>query len=112
MAQQSAFPDVMNLQWSGIIVMMTIIGGGLISFWGPIIGTIFYFLTRDLLGAYTPTWMLWFGLIFMLIIIFQPEGIVGLWRKIRLGKRLAAPEPVLPLGGKSSPSGQSVDGSL
>lgn len=82
MAQKSAFPDVMNLQWSGIIVMMVIIGGGLVSFWGPIVGTIFYFIIRDLLGTYTETWMLWFGLTFMLIIIFQPEGLVGIWRKV------------------------------
>jgi len=82
LAQQSAFPDVMNLQWSGIIVMMVIIGGGLVSFWGPIVGTIFYFIARDLLGTYTETWMLWFGLTFMLIILFQPEGLVGIWRKV------------------------------
>jgi branched-chain amino acid transport system permease protein len=78
LAQQSSYPDVMNLQWSGIIVMIVIIGGGFISFWGPVIGTIYYFIARDLIGAFTPAWMLWFGLSFMLLIIFKPEGIVGL----------------------------------
>ena len=34
LAQRSAFPDVMALHWSGIIVMMTIVGGGLVSFLG------------------------------------------------------------------------------
>ena len=36
MAQNSAFPDVMSLHYSGIIVMMVLIGGGMVSFWGPV----------------------------------------------------------------------------
>ena len=35
MAQQSAYPDVMGLHASGVIVMMTLIGGGFVSFWDP-----------------------------------------------------------------------------
>ena len=97
LAQQSAFPDVMNLQWSGIIVMMTIIGGGLVSFWGPVVGAIFYFTIRDLLGAFTETWMLWFGLTFMTIILFQPEGIVGIWRKLQPGKSIVPASTVMSI---------------
>ena len=36
--QESAYPDVMNLHGSGFVVMATLIGGGLVSFWGPVIG--------------------------------------------------------------------------
>jgi len=83
MAQGGAFVQVMNLQWSGVIVLMTLIGGGLVSFWGPVLGTILYFVARDLLGAYTATWLLWFGLMFMLVVMFKPEGLAGLWRDLR-----------------------------
>jgi branched-chain amino acid transport system permease protein len=83
LAQRSAFPNVMALNWSGIVVMMTIIGGGLVSFWGPLIGVVFYFILRDVLGVVTPTWTLWFGLTFMLVIIFQPDGIAGVWNRFR-----------------------------
>jgi branched-chain amino acid transport system permease protein len=80
MAQQSAYPNVMSLHNSGFVVMMVLIGGGLVSFWGPVIGATFFILARDLLGAYTETWLLWYGLIFMAMVLFKPEGIAGAWQ--------------------------------
>jgi branched-chain amino acid transport system permease protein len=80
MAQQSAYPNVMSLHTSGFVVMMVLIGGGLVSFWGPVIGATFFILARDLLGAYTETWLLWYGLIFMAMVLFKPEGIAGVWQ--------------------------------
>ena len=82
MAQEGAYVQVMSLQWSGIVVLMTLIGGGFVSFWGAIIGTIFFFVTRDVLGAYTETWLLWYGLIFVVIIMFKPDGIAGIWQDL------------------------------
>jgi branched-chain amino acid transport system permease protein len=70
----------MSLQWSGTIVLMTLIGGGFVSFWGPVLGVILYFVARDVLGAYTETWLLWFGLVFMLIVMFKPDGLAGIWQ--------------------------------
>ena len=79
MAQQSAYPNVMSLHSSGFVVMMVLVGGGLVSFWGPVIGAAFFILARDLLGAYTETWLLWYGLLFMAIVLFKPEGLAGLF---------------------------------
>lgn len=83
MAQQSAYPNVMSLHNSGFVVMMVLVGGGLVSFWGPVIGAAFFILARDLLGAYTETWLLWYGLLFMAMVLFKPEGIAGMWRSMR-----------------------------
>jgi branched-chain amino acid transport system permease protein len=80
MAQQSAYPNVMSLHNSGFVVMMVLIGGGLVSFWGPVIGALLFILARDLLGAYTETWLLWYGLLFMAMVIWQPDGVAGAWR--------------------------------
>lgn len=80
MAQESAYPDVMSLHASGFVVMMTLIGGGFVSFWGPVIGAAVFFLARDLLGSLTDTWLLWYGLMFMCVVIFKPEGIAGAWQ--------------------------------
>ncbi|MDM0035449.1 branched-chain amino acid ABC transporter permease [Variovorax sp. J22P271] len=80
MAQQSAYPNVMSLHNSGFVVMMVLIGGGLVSFWGPVIGATFFILARDLLGVYTETWLLWYGLLFMALVIFKPDGIAGIWQ--------------------------------
>jgi len=79
--------------------MMVLVGGGLVSFWGPVIGALFFILARDLLGAYTETWLLWYGLLFMAIVLFKPEGLAGLWQDWRARRRrsalpLAAREPV------------------
>ena len=83
MAQQSAYPNVMSLHNSGFVVMMVLIGGGLVSFWGPVICALVFILARDLLGAYTETWLLWYGLVFMLMVLFQPDGVAGAWQKGR-----------------------------
>jgi len=80
MAQESAYPDVMSLHASGFVVMMTLIGGGFVSFWGPVVGAVIFFLARDLLGAVTETWLLWYGLMFMAIVLFKPEGAAGAWQ--------------------------------
>lgn len=78
MAQQSAYPDVMSLHQSGVIVMMVLVGGGLVSFWGPVLGVVLYFIARDVLGGLTEAWLLWYGLIFVIMVMVRPEGLAGL----------------------------------
>lgn len=90
LAQQSAYPNVMSLHNSGFVVMMVLVGGGLVSFWGPVVGAAFFLLARDLLGAYTETWLLWYGLVFMAVVLYKPEGIAGMWREMTLRVRAAA----------------------
>ena len=98
MAQASAFPDVMGLHYSGYVVMMTLVGGGLVSFWGPVIGAVAFFLARDIIGSVTTGWMLWFGLSFVVLVLFKPEGIAGIYQSVmqRRAKAVtptAAPTP-------------------
>jgi len=83
MAQQSAYPDVMSLHQSGLIVMMVLVGGGLVSFWGPVLGVLLYFVARDLLGGLTETWLLWYGLMFVVMVMVRPEGVAGLLHGLR-----------------------------
>jgi len=82
LAQQSAYPNVMSLHQSGFVVMMVLIGGGLVSFWGPVLGAVLFFVARDLLGAYTEAWLLWYGLLFMALVLFKPEGLAGMLSQI------------------------------
>jgi len=93
MAQTSAFPDVMSLHYSGYVVMMTLVGGGLVSFWGPVLGAVVFFLARDVIGALTTGWMLWFGLLFVALVLFKPEGLAGMLSAIgnRAHKPASAP---------------------
>jgi branched-chain amino acid transport system permease protein len=87
MAQLAAFPDVMSLHHSGYIVMMTLVGGGLVSFWGPVLGVFVFLIARDVIGALTSAWMLWFGLLFIMIVLFKPEGLAGAFRALADGAR-------------------------
>lgn len=98
MAQHSAYPNVMSLHNSGFVVMMVLIGGGLVSFWGPVIGALFFILARDLLGAATDTWLLWYGLLFVVMVLWQPEGIAGAWQawRARHHRRLPPAAPAAP----------------
>ena len=96
MAQTSAFPDVMSLHYSGYVVMMTLVGGGLVSFWGPVIGAIAFFLARDVIGALTTGWMLWFGLFFVVLVLFKPEGIAGMFAGARQPRAQGARRRPLP----------------
>ncbi|MEO8344675.1 MAG: branched-chain amino acid ABC transporter permease [Betaproteobacteria bacterium] len=100
MAQQSAYPNVMSLHSSGFVVMMVLIGGGLVSFWGPVLGATFFILARDLLGAYTETWLLWYGLLFMAMVLWQPEGLAGIWQAWR--RRAKAQVAHLPVATKAA----------
>ena len=98
MAQEGAYIQIMSLQWSGIVILIVLIGGGFVSFWGPVLGVLLYFVARDVLGAYTDAWLLWFGLMFMLLVMFKPEGLAGIWRdfvaKRRGSKRRAKLSPL------------------
>ena len=92
MAQGGAFIQAMSQQWSGVVVLMVLVGGGLVSFWGPVLGTALFFVARDVLGAVTETWLLWYGLMFMAVVMFKPEGLAGMWQAAvaRQGARRAA----------------------
>lgn len=96
MAQNSAFPDVMSLHYSAYVVMMTLVGGGLVSFWGPVIGAVAFFLARDIIGTVTTGWMLWFGLLFVVLVLFKPEGIAGIYQSLAQRRSKAATPVVAP----------------
>ena len=95
MAQEGAYIQIMSLQWSGIVILIVLIGGGFVSFWGPVLGVLLYFVARDILGAYTDAWLLWFGLMFVALVMFKPEGLAGIWRDLMHARRGERAEPRL-----------------
>jgi len=74
----SAFAFVLDWTQSGNVVMMTLLGGGTVNFFGPILGAAIFITSRDLLSAYWESWMLLYGLMFVFVILFIPSGILGL----------------------------------
>src|SRR6202012_5190089 len=69
--------DLLFWLFSGQILIMVIVGGqGTLV--GPILGAAFYLLMEQVLSAYTDSWALFFGLIFIGFVMFAPDGILGL----------------------------------
>lgn len=68
--------DVLHYQTSGMIVMMTILGGAR-SFFGPFIGALVFLLMEDVFSTWTSHWQIIVGTIFILFVLFLPKGIWG-----------------------------------
>jgi hypothetical protein len=62
---------------------MCLIGGGFASFYGPVLGVVVFLVLRDVLSTLTDHWLLVYGVLFMAVILFMPEGILGVVRRLR-----------------------------
>jgi len=73
------FTDPRALRWdmSGNFVIMAVLGG-MRSFWGPLIGAAVFVVLQDYVSSHTENWMSVVGLIFVLVVLFFPRGVLGL----------------------------------
>ncbi|HTI01696.1 MAG TPA: branched-chain amino acid ABC transporter permease [Acidisoma sp.] len=73
-----SFASPANLQWqlSGEFVVMCVLGG-MRSFWGPLLGALIFIGAQDYLSSVTQNWMTFIGLIFVLSVLFFPNGLLG-----------------------------------
>lgn len=76
--QNAAFPEVLEWTKSGDVVMMTLLGGGMVNFYGSILGASIFIIFRDLLSSFWESWLLLYGSLFVIIILFIPNGILGI----------------------------------
>jgi branched-chain amino acid transport system permease protein len=76
------FADPMGLHYSlsGEIVIMTVMGG-MRAFWGPLIGAALFVVLQDYISSMTVNWMSFVGLIFVLVVLFFPRGILGMLQR-------------------------------
>ena len=93
--------EIMNTQsigatQSGLVLLMTFIGGVGV-FAGPIIGAILISFLQIMLPDITGAWQLYFGLMFILVVMYAPGGIAGwigmhepLWRNGQLWRLIPA----------------------
>jgi branched-chain amino acid transport system permease protein len=57
-------------------VLVSLIGG-IQTFTGPLVGSVVFIVLREIIERFTHNWMLWFGLILLVIIMGFRGGIVG-----------------------------------
>ncbi len=68
----------LNLQMSFTVLLATYIGG--VGFFvGPIVGAILFTLLQTVLGLQTDLWALYTGVVFILMVMFMPAGMTGLF---------------------------------
>lgn len=87
-ALNTSFISPESLHWSvsGVALMMVVVGGTR-ALWGPALGAAVYFLAKDVLGEHAQHWMAIFGTALIVIIVFAPEGLSGLMRRVALNGR-------------------------
>ena len=87
-ALQNAYvsSDILHWSLSGDAIIMVILGGtGTIV--GPAIGAAVFLLLKNVVSSHTEYWLLWVGIIFILCVMFLPQGIWGWVRQRWAGTR-------------------------
>ncbi|MGA7985774.1 MAG: branched-chain amino acid ABC transporter permease [Burkholderiales bacterium] len=76
------FVDPRALYWglSGNFVIMAVLGG-MRSFWGPLVGAVIFVVLQDYVSSMTQNWESFIGLLFVLIVLFFPRGVLGIIRR-------------------------------
>lgn len=80
--------DVFAFQTSISILLMPVIGG-IGTVWGPVLGGVIFGIVEEELVVYFPNLhLLLYGSVLILIILFEPDGLIGLIRRLaRLFRR-------------------------
>ena len=108
LARFGAFAEPMSLQQSGNVVLMCLIGCGFASFYGPVLGVAVFLVLRDFFSTLTDHWMLLYGILFMGIILFLPEGILGLVKRVRQPASFHDTQAAAEAGAEETPATTSV----
>ena len=69
--------ESVSLVQSGMVLFMAYIGG-IGNFFGPILGAISLTYLDTMLSDITEAWVLYYGIIFVIVIAYAPQGIAGL----------------------------------
>ena len=95
---QFVSPQAVALSASAEALLM-VIAGGTATLLGPIVGAALVIIMKDVASAYIERWNFVLGAIFVLIVVFMPEGLVPgcvrLWRWAMAHARPRATAPAL-----------------
>jgi branched-chain amino acid transport system permease protein len=76
-----AAPDFVFFLVSGEVVIFTVLGG-MGTLVGPVVGAASFFMLREVLSRYfTQYYLIPVGIIFVLMVIFMPRGLLGVFRR-------------------------------
>jgi branched-chain amino acid transport system permease protein len=87
--ETSTAPDALTVDTSGNFVIYTVVGG-VQTLFGPLLGTGLIMYLQNVISAKTDAWRLIEGVIFVLVIVFLPGGLLG-----TLAKRRKTPSRII-----------------
>lgn len=93
-------PDMLSWEMSAVVLIVAVVGGAA-TFLGPALGATLVTGLEFWVGLHTARWMTVLGLVYIVTILFLPEGILGAGRRLRRDR--SAPEGALA-GGQADPS--------
>jgi branched-chain amino acid transport system permease protein len=74
--------DAVSLQTSANVLLLTVIGGAA-SLAGPLVGAAFLTAMQSVVSDWTRAWLFYYGVVFVVLVLVAPQGIVGLWSSAR-----------------------------
>jgi len=82
----AASPDTLHWFESGKILMYVVLGG-VGTMFGPALGAIVFTVAEHYVSSFTGAWLIYFGALFVVVVIVAPGGIAGLlrplWRRLK-----------------------------
>jgi len=84
--QDFVSPGMLDWTLSGDLILMSVLGG-MGTLVGPVLGGAIIMLLGDELSSITENWMIFIGGFFVLMIIFAPEGAMGIISKFKWPKK-------------------------
>lgn len=84
---RSVFPGFMGAGTTIDVILMTILGG-MGSLLGPVIGAALVIICQQYLSSYFEWWLMIFGVIFVLVVLFLPQGLISIIYRFRAKKIL------------------------
>lgn len=79
---QFVSPHVLSLTNSAEVLLM-VIAGGAGTLVGPVAGAAVVVILKNVVSAYVTRWVMLLGVVFVLIVVFVPEGLVPGLRRLR-----------------------------
>jgi branched-chain amino acid transport system permease protein len=72
---QFVSPQTLHLTTSAETLLM-VIAGGTATLLGPVVGAALVVILKNVVSGYITRWLILLGVIFVLIVLFMPEGLV------------------------------------
>ena len=94
--ENTVTPPIAHWSTSAEPVLATLMGG-VHTFAGPIVGAFLFLVIKDIIFRFTEYWLIWFGVIVVVLVMVLPEGLMSIFKERRWPWRGRAAKPAAPV---------------